>query len=255
MQWTSAAGNPGYEWSAADQVSHFSFCLPSVLDGIQLIIEKDSIFGGTSNAQGKIDMILISSVFFGWHSMRGSVFIASLVIFLMFPTVAMAQFRSESTAELMEKFVASTIKRESTAESNAVFEELKRRVAAKEPEAMHGMGWYFSQTCLHLEKQSPGWGKSTICVESFLWLKQLSENNSLRSTYIGQSSMRMLGEMYEKGIGTNASRYLAADWYIKAARAINDYGRREDAIRALEAALTLVPDHPAGLELRTLILR
>ena len=123
---------------------------------------------------------------------------------------------------------------------------------------MFHMGWFNFRLCDTLSKDIKNridLSTANLCVEGLDLLKQVAENDNIRILFIGQNSMSLLGEMHEKGIGTKPSRYLAADWHIKSARASHEYGHREAAIRSLESALNLVPDHPAGLELRAVIFR
>jgi TPR repeat protein len=67
--------------------------------------------------------------------------------------------------------------------------------------------------------------------------------------------MSMVGEMYRDGIGARPSRHLAADWFVKSAKQRNANGDREGAIRALEEAFNVAPDHPAAIELRASMLK
>ena len=75
------------------------------------------------------------------------------------------------------------------------------------------------------------------------------------TTILTRGAMSMLGEMHRDEIGTRPSRYLAADWFIQSSRQRATNGDREGAIRALEEALSLVPEHPAGVELRAILLK
>jgi len=49
--------------------------------------------------------------------------------------------------------------------------------------------------------------------------------------------------------------YIAADWYIKAGNQLRENGDRDAALRAMEKALNLVPDHPQAMRLREALLR
>jgi hypothetical protein len=64
-----------------------------------------------------------------------------------------------------------------------------------------------------------------------------------------------IGKLYEYGFGVNLSKLVAAEWYVKASEQFNKEKSREDALTALEAALNLVPDHPAALRLRKVMLK
>jgi len=64
-----------------------------------------------------------------------------------------------------------------------------------------------------------------------------------------------IGTMYEKGWGVTKSNYLSAEWFIKAANKHISDGEREGALVSIEAALNVVPDHPAALRLKAQLLK
>jgi len=64
-----------------------------------------------------------------------------------------------------------------------------------------------------------------------------------------------IARMYEHGFGVIASKYAAADWYFKSANQYKKAGSRDQALTSLKAALTVVPDHPAALRLRKVMLK
>ena len=64
-----------------------------------------------------------------------------------------------------------------------------------------------------------------------------------------------IARMYENGYGVIASKYVAADWYVKSAEQYNKANYRDEALTSLEAALTVVPDHPAALRLRKIMFK
>ena len=64
-----------------------------------------------------------------------------------------------------------------------------------------------------------------------------------------------IARMYENGFGVIASKYAAADWYVKSAEQYSKANLRDEALTSLEAALTMVPDHPAALRLRKVMLK
>lgn len=67
--------------------------------------------------------------------------------------------------------------------------------------------------------------------------------------------MRMIGLMYKDGLGVEASKYVAVDWLLKAAKEYRIENIREGALRALEEALNLLPDHPETLKFRNELLQ
>jgi hypothetical protein len=63
-----------------------------------------------------------------------------------------------------------------------------------------------------------------------------------------------IGRLYEHGFGVTPSKLVAAEWYVKSADQHNKFKDRDNALTALESALNLVPDHPAGLRMRKAML-
>jgi tetratricopeptide (TPR) repeat protein len=64
-----------------------------------------------------------------------------------------------------------------------------------------------------------------------------------------------IGRLYEHGFGVTPSKLVAAEWYVKSADQHNKFKDRDNALTALESALNLVPDHPAGLRMRRAMLK
>lgn len=64
-----------------------------------------------------------------------------------------------------------------------------------------------------------------------------------------------IGRLYENGFGVTPSKFVAAEWYVKAAEQYNKIKSRELALTAVESALNIVPDHPAALRLRKAMLK
>jgi tetratricopeptide (TPR) repeat protein len=64
-----------------------------------------------------------------------------------------------------------------------------------------------------------------------------------------------IARMYENGFGVMPSKLVAAEWFVKSADQYHKQGARDDALTSLELALNLVPDHPAGLRLRSAMLK
>ena len=81
------------------------------------------------------------------------------------------------------------------------------------------------------------------------WQKVLAGFKRASEANIGDASSN-IARMYANGFGVTPSKFVAAEWYVKAADQYNMRKDRDEALTAVEAALNLVPDHPAALRLR-----
>jgi hypothetical protein len=52
-----------------------------------------------------------------------------------------------------------------------------------------------------------------------------------------------------------SSKLVASEWYVKSADQYIKQKARDEALTAVESALNLVPDHPAALRLRKVMLK
>ena len=160
------------------------------------------------------------------------------------------------TDTLMKTIVDSLGTQRTSKEVELAIREIRNRVEQEEPDALFNWGWFNFELCKgFIRSQKQDVSQSALCTQALKHLKAVAENPKLRILFIAQRAMYILGDMHKEGIGTQPSRLLAAEWYLKAAKAHVDYWDRESALRALEAALNAVPDHPAALELRTQLLR
>lgn len=160
------------------------------------------------------------------------------------------------TSTLMKTFMDAFAKGTVSKESDDAHKEILSRVEEGEPDALFNWGWLNFQLCRGANRAViKDVSQFPICAQALKNLKAVAENPKIRILFIAQRAMYILGDMHREGIGTQPSRFLAADWYLKAAKAHSDYWDRESALRALEAALNVVPDHPAALELRAQLLR
>jgi len=64
------------------------------------------------------------------------------------------------------------------------------------------------------------------------------------------NAMEEIADAYMEGIAVRPSKFIAADNYINAAETFNQLGNREGSLRAIENALSAVPDHPKALKLK-----
>jgi TPR repeat protein len=175
---------------------------------------------------------------------------------LIYTTTVFAQTQPSEMGsdELMKRIVELGGKVEKKTELESYIQELMNRAKAGQPSAMFNWGWYRHQLCSTGKKQGVDVSSAPMCAQALDDLKAVAENPKISILYIAPASMSILGEMYRDGIGTKPSRYLAADWFVKSAKQRNVNGDREGAIRAMEDALNVVPDYPAAIELRALIL-
>lgn len=157
--------------------------------------------------------------------------------------------------ELMKRIVELGGNVEKQSMSESYMQELMTRAKARQPSAMFNFGWYRYQFCGILKKQGTDVSSVPMCAQALDDLKAVAENPKIRILFIAPASMSMLGEMHRDGIGTRPSRFLAADWFVKSAKQRSANGDREGAIRALEDALNVVPEHPAAVELRATFLK
>lgn len=190
--------------------------------------------------------------------------IALLIALLLFIFTAKtsAQPSELDSAELMSRIVSISTDPEfqrGSSDKRALFErymqELIDRSKARQPSAMFNFGWYRNQICITAKKQGIDVVSAAMCVQAAEDLKAVAENPKIASLSIATAAMTMLAEMHRDGVGTRPSRYLSADWFVKSATQREKNGDREGAIRSMEEALNLVPDHPTATELRTRLLK
>ena len=81
------------------------------------------------------------------------------------------------------------------------------------------------------------------------WQKVMAGFKRASEASIGDASSN-IARMYANGFGVTTSKFVAAEWYVRAADQYNARKDRDEALTAVEAALNLVPDHPAALRLR-----
>jgi TPR repeat protein len=125
--------------------------------------------------------------------------------------------------------------------------EAKRKL--REPVASYYWGRYYSRICGALDASKIASATTAQCWADILdSFKIASEGGVFRASF-------NVGLMYENGWGVPKSNYVAADWYLKAANKYDSEGNREGALEAVEAAIRVVPDHPAANRLRAQLLK
>lgn len=108
--------------------------------------------------------------------------------------------------------------------------------------------WKYCQVLQKLDKGQMG-NQIADC-----WKKSLDSFKVASAANVPAATFN-IARMYENGFGVIVSKYAAADWYVKSAEQYNKAGSRDEALTSLEAALTAVPDHPAALRLRKVMLK
>lgn len=172
--------------------------------------------------------------------------------------IAAAQEKYVDSDELLKLIVNVDLKNGDAATQRrfeANVHELMNRSNAREPLAMHNYGWYRFRICVVLKNTGVSVESAPMCTQALADLRALAMNTEYAIVFVVPSAMSILGEMYRDGIGTKASHYLASDWFIRSSQQRSSNGDREGAIRALEEALRLVPDHPSGADLRKQLLK
>jgi TPR repeat protein len=105
--------------------------------------------------------------------------------------------------------------------------------------------------CRGLEQLFKG---QTVPEVADCWAKSLDSLKLASAAQVPAATFN-IARMYENGFGVIASKYVAADWYVKSAEQYKNRGSRDEALTSLEAALAAVQDHPAALRLRKIMLR
>jgi len=121
---------------------------------------------------------------------------------------------------------------------------LEERRKANEPQGAHLWARYNSRICGSLDSNPIVADAAKKC-----WAETLEAFRVGSEGGIARSSFN-IGLIYENGWGVSRSRFLAADWYVKAAERYIKEENREGSLEAVEAALRVVPDLPAAQRLR-----
>lgn len=129
---------------------------------------------------------------------------------------------------------------------------LEKRRKANEADGAFYYGLYKLRECSGLSTALSKRQETSIVKDCF--------NESLESFKVAANAniaaaAYNVGILYMQGRGVNASKYVAANWFIRAAMQHNTDGSRDEALSSLEMALNLVPDHPSALKLRIELLK
>ena len=126
---------------------------------------------------------------------------------------------------------------------------LEDRRKANDPAAAFYFGLHEAQICMTLSKNKQlAHGANKVCTDAIDSFKIAEKANDPRA-------MEALGTIYKKGLGVKASKYVAAEWFVKSAKQYSVENSRDSALSTLEEALILVPDHPGALRLRKELLK
>jgi TPR repeat protein len=128
--------------------------------------------------------------------------------------------------------------------------ELAKRRSQNEPLASFYHGLYNWRVCAGL---GVGLGQQNSSVQT-CWQESLASYKVASNANIAPASFN-IGRMYENGLGVTASKFAAAEWYVKAANQYNEPQTHDEALTSLEAALKAVPDLPAALRLKNILLK
>lgn len=128
-------------------------------------------------------------------------------------------------------------------------EELWARADAGRADAMFWRGWWAHQLLAPLGDSRC---RTAVFYEE---VTSVATNERIKMLWEATAAMELLGEMHEKGVCAEKSKYIAADWYIRAAAQSLANGSRSKSLTMMEKALNLVPDHPQALKLRESLLQ
>jgi hypothetical protein len=131
------------------------------------------------------------------------------------------------------------------------YEELQALAKARQPLALFHYGWFLKQLCVNMKEQGIEVSSAPTCVTALEHLRTVAEDQRFASDFVGPAAQTFLAEAHRDGIGTRASRYLAADWFTRSAQQRQSNGDRDGAVRAMEEALKLVPDHSPAIKLKS----
>jgi TPR repeat protein len=140
---------------------------------------------------------------------------------------------------------------EDTIKAVGYFRELEARRKANEPAAAFYYGIYNWRICNGLES---GDKAKFADVAKNCWLESLESLKVASNAQIAEASFN-IGRMYEEGWGVSPSKFVAADWFVKAAQQFKHSDSRDGTLMSTEAALNIVPDHPAALRLKKALLK
>lgn len=129
---------------------------------------------------------------------------------------------------------------EDTLKGSGYAAALQARRKQGEPAAAHYWGLYNSRICSALDL-----GKNIGDTAKNCWADTLESFRIASEHGMARSSFN-IGLMYENGWGVVQSKFVAADWFIRAAEKYKQDGLREGALESVEAALRVVPDLPAA---------
>ncbi len=137
-----------------------------------------------------------------------------------------------------------------TETSKMATEELWMRANSGRQDAVFWRAWYMHQMLAAI-------GVTGLVCAGTVYddMKKVATDEKIQSLWEATAAMEQIGEMHEKGVCAQKSKYIATDWYIRAGNQYLANGDRDKALQMMEKALNLVPDHPQALKLRDALLR
>jgi hypothetical protein len=135
---------------------------------------------------------------------------------------------------------------EANTKGTGYLQELDARREANEPYAAFYYGIFKFRICKGMEDADDG---QFADAANSCWEKSLESLTVASNAGIAEATYN-IGLMHEKGWGDVPSKFVAADWYIKATQQAIKSKDREIALTSVERALEAVPDHPTALKLK-----
>lgn len=147
------------------------------------------------------------------------------------------QIRQENKGKRVPEFITETSQKFA-----GLMLALDKKVKSGDPSALHYWAKAEIRTCA-VQEEAVRMGYTPVSNASDCWQNVRAMFGKAHSKGVIESAT-MLGLMYQRGWGGSKSKYLSADWYLRAASEYAKANHRNNALLALEWAEEQVPDHP-----------